>query len=71
MRICFRIESFLQLEKGFEPTLEVADQRIGAAILLTRSGQMARGKVVALSYDTHGYVLDRINANPILDTRLY
>ena len=44
----------------------MAEQYIGAEILLLRRDQVAKGHVVAWSHDANGNVLVRVHTNPIL-----
>ena len=53
------------------PTPEVADQYLGAEILLPIWNQSVIGCVVAWSWDTKWNIVIRNDANLILDTRLY
>ena len=50
---------------------EVRDQYIGAKILLPRGDEVARGHVVAQSYDASCYIMGRAHAKPVLDSRIY
>ena len=64
-------QTFSQLAEELESTPGVGDPYLGADIFLSRGDQMARDHVVTRSHDANGNGMDRVHANPILDTRMY
>ena len=53
------------------PTPEIADQYLGASILLSRGSTSVRGRVKLRKRDSDGNLFGALNPNPIKDTRTY
>ena len=64
-------QTFPQLAEELEPMPEVADHYSSTDNLLFWGKHMARGHVVAQSFDANGNVIIWAHANLILDTRMY
>ena len=54
-----------------EPISELADNYIGAEVLLPIGDKMVSGSVRRRKRDREGSVFGKANINPILDTRVY